>query len=66
MRNETGSTHSAARAIRQSKENRLTATRAVEMQAPTSSGMKWEEAVSIRAQSAMMVLVKSDRSFFPK
>ena len=38
----------------------------VEMQEPASSGMKWEEAVSMAAQSAIMVLVRSDRSFFRK
>ena len=43
-----------------------TAISVVEIQEPTSSGMKWEDAVSMVAQSAIMVLVRSDRSFFPK
>lgn len=66
IRNETGSTHSAAKAILQSKKKRLNATSAVEIHAPISSGITWEETVSIVAQSAMIVLVRSDRSFLPK
>ena len=66
MMKEIGSTQSAAIAIRQSKKNNPMATIVVEMQAPTSSGTKCDDAVSIWAQSAMIVLVRSDRSFFPK
>ena len=66
IKKDTGSTQSAASAIRQSKKKRLTATSAVETHAPISSGIKWEDAVSMVAQSAMIVLVRSDRSFFPK
>ena len=65
-RQEMGSTHSAASAIRQSITNRLTATIKVDMVEPTSSGIKWENAVSKKAQSAISVLVRSARSFFPK
>ena len=33
---------------------------------PASSGMKWEKLCSRKVQSAIMVLVRSARSFFPK
>ena len=66
IRKETGSTHNAAIAILQSKKNKLSATNAVEIQAPNSSGIQCEDAVSSVAQSAMIVLVRSDKSFFPK
>ena len=66
MAKDTGSTHSAAKAIRQSTKSRPTATSTVEQMEPTSSGMKWEKLCSRKVQSAMMVLVRSDRSFFPK
>ena len=65
MRKDTGSTHNAAIAIFQFRKKVPMAISVVEMQEPASSGMKWEEAVSMAAQSAM-VLVRSDRSFFPK
>ena len=64
--NDIGSTHSAAIAILQSKKNSPIATNAVDMHAPTSSGIKCDDAVSICAQSAIIVLVRSDKSFFPK
>ena len=40
--------------------------RNVEMKEPTSSGIQWEHAVSSVAPSAMITLVRSARSFFPK
>ena len=66
MAKEMGSTHSAASAMRQSKAKRPMATSVVETMAPASSGMKWEKLCSRNVQSAMIVLVKSARSFFPK
>ncbi len=66
MAKETGRTHRAAIAMRQSKENSPIAIRRVEMMEPASSGIKWEKLCSKKVQSAMMVLVKSARSFLPK
>ena len=62
----TGSTHTAARVIRRSKKNRLITTIVAEIMAPISSGIKWELAVSSHAQSPIIVLVRSARSFLPK
>ena len=59
-------THKAARAMRQSKTNIPAATSVVERIEPISSGIKWEKAVSSVVQSAIIVLVRSARSFFPK
>ncbi len=66
MAKDTGSTHRAARAMRQSMQNSPAATRVVEQMAPASSGTKWEKLCSRKVQSAMMVLVRSARSFLPK
>ncbi len=66
MPKETGSTQREASAILQSKKNRLTEINTVERMAPANGGIKWENAVSRKVQSAMMVLVRSARSFFPK
>ena len=44
----------------------LTAIKTVEMMDPASSGIKWEKLCSKKVQSAIMVLVRSARSFFPK
>ena len=66
MKNDSGITHRAASASRQSKKNILTDISNVDSSEPTSSGIQCEDAVSSVAQSAIIVLVKSDRSFFPK
>ena len=66
MMNATGITHTAAIAIFQLKKNRLITTMAVDISDPTSSGIQWEDAVSMMAQSLIMVLVRSARSFLPK
>ena len=63
---ETGITHSAASAMRQSKANSPMAMSTVEMSEPNSPGMKWEQVFSSTSQSAMMVLVRSARSRLPK
>ena len=61
--NATGITQTEARAILQSKKNKLIV---VETIPPTSSGIQCEEPVSIIAQSVMIVFVRSARSFLPK
>ena len=66
MAKATGSTHRAARASRQSNASRPRAISRVERMDPASSGMKWEKLCSRKVQSAMMVLVRSARSFLPK
>ena len=66
MAKETGTTHNAAAAMRQSKKNSPAATSIVEIMEPNSSGIKWEKLCSKKVQSAMIVLVRSARSFFPK
>ena len=66
MPNETGSTQSAAIAIRQSKIKIPTAIRSVEITEPTNSGTQWDNPLSNDAQSAISTVVKSDRSLFPK
>lgn len=38
----------------------------VEIIEPISSGIQCDDAVSNKEQSAIIVLVKSDKSFFPK
>ena len=63
---ETGITHSAASAMRQSKASRLTAISTVEINEPNRPGIKWEQVFSSTSQSAMMVLVRSARSRLPK
>ena len=53
--------------MRQSKNKKSDApTKAVEITAPISSGIQWLEAVSIIAESAIIVCVRSERSFFEK
>ena len=52
--------------MRQSNARRLMEIRTVEMIEPASSGIKCEKLCSKKVQSAMMVLVRSARSFFPK
>ena len=64
--NDTGSTHNDASAIRQSIIIRHTAMRLVEIIDPASSGIKCEKLCSRKVQSAMIVLVRSARSFLPK
>ena len=66
MAKDTGKTHSAASAMRQSKKKRLMEISSVEIIEPNSSGIKCEKLCSRNVQSAMMVLVRSARSFFPK
>ena len=66
MAKATGSTHSAASAMRQSNTIRLMEIKIVEIMEPASSGMKWEKLCSKKVQSAMIVLVRSAKSFFPK
>ena len=66
MAKETGSTQRAARAMRQSKKNRLIAMSTVKIIDPKNSGIQCENAVSNVAQSDMMVVVRSARSFLPK
>ena len=66
MKKEIGTTHTAARAILQSKKNKLITMMTVDIMAPTSSGSQCEDAVSIIAQSVIIVLVRSAKSFFPK
>ena len=65
-RKDMGTTHSTASPIRQSAAIRHTPMIAVDRKAPMSSGIKWENAFSINALSAIMVVVKSARSRFPK
>ena len=52
--------------MRQSKKNKPTAMMVVEIRDAISSGIQCEDAVSSVAQSAIIVLVRSDKSFFPK
>ena len=66
MAKDTGSTQRADSAMRQSYTRRQTAISTVEMTEPASSGMKWEKLCSRNVQSAIMVLVRSARSFLPK
>ena len=66
MINATGITQTEARAILQSKKNKLITMIVVETIPPTSSGIQCEEPVSIIAQSVMIVFVRSARSFLPK
>ena len=66
MAKDTGSTHNAARAMRQSKKNIPIDTRVVDIIDPKSSGIKCEKLCSKNVQSAMIVLVRSARSFLPK
>ena len=66
IQKDMGSTQSAARAILQSKKNKLIAIIVVDISEPTSSGIQCEDAVSSVAQSAIIVLVRSDKSFLPK
>lgn len=63
---DTGITHSAASAMRQSKAKRSRAMSTVEIREPNRPGMKWEQVFSSTSQSAMMVLVRSARSRLPK
>ncbi|SCH47108.1 Uncharacterised protein [uncultured Clostridium sp.] len=65
-RNDTGATHSTASPILQSAAKRPMPMSMVEIRAPISSGIKWENAFSTKAQSAIMVVVRSARSLFPK
>ena len=62
----TGITHTAASAILQSKKKRLITIMVVDKSAPASSGIQWDDAVSMVAQSVIMVFVRSARSFLPK
>ena len=67
MRNATGITQKLASTILQSKNiNMLTPTRLTEAIAPISSGIQWLDAVSIIAQSPMILVVRSAIFFFPK
>jgi len=66
MAMDTGMTHSAASAMRQSKANRLTAISTVEIREPKRPGMKCEQVFSSTSQSDMMVLVRSAKSRLPK
>ena len=59
-------TQIAARAIRKSKKNKLITIIVVEIIAPINSGIQWELAVSKRAQSDIIVFVRSAKSFLPK
>ena len=52
--------------MRQSNIKRLMEIKAVEIMEPASSGIKWEKLCSKKVQSAIIVLVRSARSFFPK
>ena len=63
---EEGRTHKAASAILQSVKSRPMEIRIVEMIEPASSGIKCEKLCSRKVQSAIMVLVRSAKSFFPK
>ena len=66
MATDTGMTHRAASAIRQSKTNSPTEISTVEISEPKIPGIKWEQTFSSTSQSAMMVLVRSARSRLPK
>ena len=66
MSSDTGSTQSAASAMRQSKTKRHTAMMQVEIIEPKNSGIQCEKACSSFVQSAMMVVVRSERSRLPK
>ena len=63
---ETGSTHSEASAMRQSKAKSPAAIKRVEISEPINSGTQWDNPPSNVAQSAISTVVRSDRSFFPK
>ena len=64
--NAIGITHTAARAIFQLKKNNPMTISVVEINAPISSGIQCELAVSIRAQSDIIAFVRSDKSFLLK
>ena len=66
MAMDTGITHSAASAMRQSNRNSPRAMSTVEIREPNRPGMKWEQVFSSTSQSAMMVLVRSAKSRLPK
>ena len=63
---DTGITHSAASAMRQSNAKRPSAISTVEISEPNRPGMKCEQVFSSTSQSAMIVLVRSARSRLPK
>ena len=52
--------------MRQSKIKMPTAIRSVETMEPINSGTQWDKPLSKDAQSDIITLVKSDKSFFPK
>ena len=60
--NATGSTHSAAKAIFHCTPIKQSATNVVEAMDPANSGIKWENAVSKNALSAINTLVRSAKS----
>ena len=66
MINAIGITQIAASAIFQLKNNKLITMIVVDIIEPTNSGIQWELAVSIKAQSDIIEFVRSDKSFFPK
>ena len=66
MAMDTGITHSDDSAMRQSKANSPSEIRIVEISEPNRPGMKCEQVFSSTSQSAMIVLVRSARSRFPK
>ena len=61
-----GITHSAASAIRQSNANNPTEIIVVDISEPKSPEIKCEQVFSSTSQSAIIVLVRSARSLFPK
>ena len=66
-RNAIGITQKLDRASRQSKAaNKLIPTMATDNTEPISSGIQWLDAVSICAQSDIILVVRSLKSFFPK
>ena len=66
MANATGNGQTAASAMRQLKNSIDTAMIVVERIAPYSGATKWDWLCSSTAQSFMMEVVRSARSFFPK
>ena len=66
MANAAGTTHNKASAILQSNINSPIPTNMTDITAPNNSGIKCENAVSKPAQSDIIVVVRSDKSLFPK
>lgn len=65
-RSDAGATYSTASPILRSAVRRPVPMDMVEVKVPISSDIKWENAFSTKAQSTIMVVVRSIRSLFPR